>query len=80
MGLFDRFFGGGRDQPESELRQVREEPFRVAMLGAKLLDGCNALPSAVGRFGYDADNPIPVNDVITYLNTLRGRGLLPVND
>lgn len=79
MGFFSRLFGGANavtDEPEDEqLKRVLADP-AIKFTGAKLLEGCDRLPNATGRFGYDLTNPIPVNGVggeIVYLNTLRAR-------
>lgn len=76
MGLLDRLLNRRVDEPEAEQRRrVMAEPF-VAMTGTELLDASDRIPGAIGRFGLDATNPIPVNGVggeIVYLNTLRAR-------
>lgn len=76
MGFWSRLVGGHTDESESDQRRrVEAEPF-VAMMGVKLLEPCDQIPRATGRFGLDATNPIPVNCVggeIVYLNTLRAR-------
>lgn len=64
------------DEPDEEQRRrVLAEPF-VTVGKVELLEGCDRIPGASGRFGYDITNPIPVNGVggeLVYLNTLRAR-------
>ncbi len=76
MGFLDRILGRSPDEAEDEQRRrALAEPF-VVVGGAKLLDACERISGASGRFGLDVTNPIPVNGIggeIVYLNTLRAR-------
>lgn len=75
MGLFD-WLGGSATDDELIAEQRKDVDPLVSQAGWKLYEACDEIPGAIGRFGYDGTNPIPVNGPVgetVYLNRLRAK-------